>query len=255
MSAGGRNWRLVRANTDAVPSSARRFMARARQRRLRAAVPWAVTAGALAVAGALTWVVYGTAVLGVRDVKVVGAQLIDPVQVEQAADVPAGRPLARVDLAGVRARVQAIPAVDRVTVKRGWPSTLVIEVVERTAVAAVPTAPGKMTLIDASGTPYREVSRQPDGLPLVRTARPGPADLNTRSALKVLGALSPELRERLIAISVAAPAQIHLELSKDLTVVWGDDTENETKSQVATALLKKASKEIDVSAPLVVTIR
>jgi len=255
MNAGGRNWRLVRANTDAVPSSARRFMARARQRRLRAAVPWAATAGALVVAGALTWVVYGTAVLGVRNVKVVGAQLLDPVQIEQAADVPSGEPLARVDLDGVRARVRAIPAVDRVTVKRGWPSTLVIEVVERTAVAAVPTGPGKMTLIDASGTPYREVSRKPDGLPLVRTASPGPADLNTRSALKVLGALSPELREQLVAVSVAAAAQIQMELTKGRTAVWGDDTENETKSQVATALLKKANKEIDVSAPLVVTIR
>jgi len=255
MSAGGRNWRLVRANTDAVPSSARRFMARARQRRLRAAVPWAVTAGVLAVVGALAWLVYGTAVLGVRDVKVVGAQLLDPVQVEQAADVPPDEPLARVDLDAVRARVRAIPAVDRVTVKRGWPSTLVIEVVERTAVAAVPTGPGKLTLIDATGTPYREVTSQPDGLPLIRTANPGAADLNTRSALKVLGALSPELRELLVEISVAAPAQIHLQLANGRTVVWGDDTENETKSQVATALLKKATKEIDVSAPLVVTIR
>src|SRR4051812_45162584 len=125
VSAGGRNWRLVRANTDAVPSSARRFMARARRRRLRAAVRWAVTAGVLVVAGALTWVVYGTSVLAVRQVKVVGVQLLDPGQVELAADVPPDEPLARVDLDAVRARVRAIPAVDRVTVKRGWPSTLV----------------------------------------------------------------------------------------------------------------------------------
>ena len=255
MSAGGRNWRLVRANTDAVPSSARRFMARARQRRLRAALPWAVAAGVLAVAGALTWMVYGTSVLGVRHVKVVGVQLIAPLQVEEAAAIPPDQPLARVDLDAVRARVRAIPAVDRVTVKRGWPSTLVVEVVERTPVAAVPTAPGRLTLIDASGVPYREVAQAPDGLPLVRTSTPGPSDLNTRSALKVLGALSPELREQLVAISVAAPAQIKLELSKSRTVVWGDDTESDTKSQVATALLKKASKEIDVSAPLVATIR
>jgi len=255
VSAGGRNWRLVRANTDAVPSSARRFMARARQRRLRAALPWAVAAGVLAVAGALTWMVYGTSVLGVRHVKVVGVQLIAPLQVEEAAAIPPDQPLARVDLDAVRARVRGIPAVDRVTVKRGWPSTLVVEVVERTPVAAVPTAPGRLTLIDASGVPYREVARAPDGLPLVRTSTPGPSDLNTRSALKVLGALSPELREQLVAISVAAPAQIKLELSKSRTVVWGDDTESDTKSQVATALLKKASKEIDVSAPLVATIR
>jgi cell division protein FtsQ len=255
VSAGGRNWRLVRANTDAVPSSARRFMARARQRRLRAALPWVVAAGVLAVAGALTWMVYGTSVLGVRHVKVVGVQLIAPLQVEEAAAIPPDQPLARVDLDAVRARVRGIPAVDRVTVKRGWPSTLVVEVVERTPVAAVPSAPGRLTLIDASGVPYREVAQAPDGLPLVRTSTPGPSDLNTRSALKVLGALSPELREQLVAISVAAPAQIKLELSKSRTVVWGDDTESDTKSQVATALLKKASKEIDVSAPLVATIR
>ena len=255
MSAGGRNWRLVRANTDAVPPSARRFMARARQRRLRAALPWAVTAGALLIAGGLAWLVYGTSVLGVREVKVVGVQLVTPLQVEQAAAVPADEPLARVDLDAVRARVRSIPAVDRVTVRRGWPSTLVVEVVERTAVAAVPTGPGKLTLIDGSGVPYREVARKPDGLPLVRTATPGPSDVNTRSALKVLGALSTDLREQLLAVSVAAPAQIRLELSKGRTVIWGDDTQSDTKSQVATALLKKASKQIDVSAPSVVTIR
>jgi cell division protein FtsQ len=54
---------------------------------------------------------------------------------------------------------------------------------------------------------------------------------------------------------VAAPAQIKLELRDDRTVVWGDDTQSDTKSQVATALLKKAGSEIDVSAPSVVTIR
>jgi cell division protein FtsQ len=255
MSEGGRNWRLVRANTDAVPSSARRFMARARQRRLRAALPWAITAGVLLVAGGLAWLVYGTSVLGVRHVKVVGVELITPLQVEQAAAVPADQPLARVDMDGVRSRVRGIPAVDRVTVRRGWPSTLVIEVVERSAVAAVPTSPGRLTLIDGTGVPYREVNRKPDGLPLVRTSTPGQSDVNTRSALKVLAALSPDLREQLVAISVAAPAQIKLELSKSRTVVWGDDTESDTKSQVATALLKKAHKEIDVSAPTVVTIR
>jgi cell division protein FtsQ len=255
MSAGGRNWRLVRANTDAVPSSARRFMARARRRRMRAALPWAVAAGVVAVAGTLVWVVYGTSVLAVRDIKVVGVQLVTPLQVEEAAAVPGKEPLARVDLDAVRARVRAIPAVDRVTVRRGWPSTLVVEVVERTPVAAVPTAPGKLTLIDATGVPYREVARKPDGLPLVRTAAPGPSDVNTKSALSVLGALSPELREQLVAISVAAPAQIKLELTKDRTVIWGDDTQSDTKSQVATVLLKKASTEIDVSAPTVVTIR
>jgi cell division protein FtsQ len=252
---GGRNWRLVRADTDAVPTSVRRFMARARQRRLRAVLPWAVTLAVLLAGGGAAYLVYGTAVLGVREVQVVGTQLVAPHQVLQAAAVPVGEPLARVDLDAVRARVRTIAAVDRVVVRRSWPSTLVVEVVERTPVAAVPGAPGGFTLIDAAGVPYRQVPRQPDGLPLVRTATPGPADVNTLSALTVLGALSEELREQLVAVSVAAPAQIRLELRKKRTIVWGDDSKSDMKSQVATALLKKAGAEIDVSAPSVVTIR
>jgi cell division protein FtsQ len=250
-SGGGRNWRLVRADTDAVPSSVRRFMARARQRRLRAAMPWAVGLGVLLVLGGLAWLIYGTPVLGVRDVRVLGTELLTAQQVQQATGVSDDEPLARVDLDHVRARVRAIPAVDRVVVRRSWPSTLVVE---RTPVAAVPSGQ-QFTLIDRSGVPYRQVGAKPADLPLMRLATPGPADEDTRSALTVLGALSSQLRQQLVAVSVAAPAQIKLELRKDRTVVWGDDTQSDTKSQVATALLKKATSEIDVSAPAVVTIR
>jgi cell division protein FtsQ len=118
VSGGGRNWRLVRADTDAVPSSVRRFMARARQRRLRAALPWAVGLGVLAVAGLLTWMVYGTSVLGVRDVRIEGTEVLTPLQVQEAAAVPMRRPLARVDVDAVRARVQRLAPVERAVVSR-----------------------------------------------------------------------------------------------------------------------------------------
>ncbi|WP_436521978.1 cell division protein FtsQ/DivIB [Actinoplanes sp. HUAS TT8] len=256
MAAGGgtRNWRLVRADTDAVPPSARRFMARARQRKLRAALPWLVGAGALLVAGGLTWLVYGTSVLGVRTVEVVGTQTIDPAQVRAAAAVPDRRPLARVDLDQVGARVRGLAPVDKVTVVRSWPSTLRIEVVERVAVAAVP-ANGQFTLIDDAGVPFRQVAAVPSGLPTARLATPGPADANTASALKVLEALSDDLREQLVAVSVTSPVAIRLELRDDRVVIWGDDSDSELKSKVATALLKRKGAEIDVSAPTIVTIR
>ena len=253
---GGRNWRLVRADTDAVPPSARRFMARARQRRLRAALPWAVGAGVVLVVGALVWMVYGTSVLGVREVRVVGTEVLTPSQVEEAAAVRLREPLARVDLDGVRARVQGLAAVDRAVVSRSWPSAVVVEVVERTPVAAVAAPGGKQfTLIDGDGVAYRTVQRKPAGLPLAKLAAPGPADVNTRAALTVLGSLTDELREQLVQISVEAPARIELRLRKDRTVIWGDDTASETKAQVSTALLKRDGKTIDVSAPSVVTIR
>ena len=254
-SGGGRNWRLVRADTDAVPSSVRRFMARARKRKLKAALPWAVAAGVVLFAGVVVWIVYGTALLGVRDVRVVGADLLTPAQVEQAAAVPLRRPLARVDLDEVRARVQGLAPVDRAVVSRSWPGTIKVEVVERTPIAAVPVNRGQWTLIDRSGVAFRSVDKVPAGLPLAQLATPGPADLNTRSALTVLAALTDDLREQLVGISVKAPAQIKLVLRNNRTVVWGDDSKNADKAQVATALLRRKGDTIDVSAPTVVTIR
>jgi cell division protein FtsQ len=251
---GGRSWRLVRADTDAVPTSVRRFMARARRRRLQAALPWAVTAGAALVVGALVWLVYGTSVLGVREVRVAGTASLTPMQVEQAAAVRLKQPLAGVDLDRIRGRVEGLPAVDRAVVSRSWPSTVVIEVVERSPVAAVPVGK-EYALIDAEGVAYRTVARRPDGLPVAQLAAPGPDDINTRSALTVLSSLTAELREQLVSISVPAPAQVRLGLRKDRTVIWGDESQSETKAQVATALLERKGDTIDVSAPKVVTIR
>jgi cell division protein FtsQ len=111
------------------------------------------------------------------------------------------------------------------------------------------------TLVDGTGVAYRTVTRKPAGLPLAKLAAPGPADVNTRAALTVLGALTPELREQLVEISVAAPARIRLALRSDRTVIWGDDSASETKAQVSTALLRRKGDTIDVSAPSVVTIR
>jgi cell division protein FtsQ len=251
---GGRNWRLVRADTDAVPPSVRRFMARARQRRLRAALPWAVTLGVVLVAGGLLWMVYGTSVLGVRSVEIVGTDVLTHEQVEQAARVRMSEPLARVDLDVVRARVETLPAVDRAIVSRGWPSTVEIQVIERTPVAAVPMGE-QFSLIDDEGVAYRTVARKPKGLPLAELATPAPGDVNTKAALTVLGSLTDELRAQLVSISVPAPAQVSLGLRKDRTVVWGDDTQSPTKAQIATVLLKREGDTIDVSAPTVVTIR
>lgn len=254
-AAGGtRRWRLVRAGTDAVPSSARRFMRRARQRRLRAALPWALGAAGLALVGVLAWVVYGTGVFGVRTVRVAGADIATVADVRRAAAVPDGVPLARVDLAAVRARVQALPPVDRVVVSRDWPRAVLVQVVERTAVMAVPQG-ADFRLVDDDAVVFHSLPRRPAHLPLVRLAQPGPADGNTRAAVKVLAALTDDLREQLVALSVEGPARISLELRQDRRVIWGDATENDTKAKVATALLAREGKVIDVSAPEVVTIR
>ncbi len=247
-----RRWQLVRAGADAVPPSTRRFMARARQRRMRAALPWAVTAAVLAIAGLVAWTVLGTGLFGVREVRVVGARLVTPVEVREAAAVPDDAPLARVDLAATARRVGALAPVERATVERDWPDALVIRVVERTPAAAVPRGDG-YAVIDRSGVVFQTVPQLPNGLAVIKVDRPAPDDPGTRAGLEVLAVLSPRLRAELVAVDVAGLARIRLLLRDDRTVFWGDATRGEDKSKVATALLGRKADTIDVSAPDVVT--
>ncbi|MDI1464861.1 FtsQ-type POTRA domain-containing protein [Catellatospora sp. KI3] len=265
-----RRWRLVRAGTDAIPPALRQFMRRqsawrqlllrkrgrlrpARRRRLLLARLAAVAAVAL-VAGALSWLVLASPVLGVRDIHVEGALVLDADQVREAAGVPLDTPLARVDTDAVAARVAALPPALTVDVSRSWPSTLVITVVERTAVAGVPVGK-KYDLFDDHGVIYRTVSSLPSGLVRVRLATPGPQDVSTQAALTVLRALTKELRRDLDTLIVDGPARIRLELRGDRVVTWGDAEESVSKAKVATALLSKPDKLIDVSGvPDVVTL-
>jgi cell division protein FtsQ len=243
----------VRASEEAVPSSLRRFHQRIRRRRRQALTPWLVLLVVLGLAGAAGWTVFKTSVFGVREVVVTGAELVTPTQVRSAARVVLGTPLATVDVDGVRARVGALAPVRSATVLRKWPATLVIDVVERTAVAAVPTGE-RFRLIDDQGVVFRTVRNRPDNLPKLRLGSPGRDDPTTQAALRVLAALTPTLHERLVTLIAESPTRLRLELTGDKTVVWGDAEESEKKARVATALLDREGTVIDVSAPEVVTV-
>jgi cell division protein FtsQ len=229
-------------------------MRRSRQRRWRAALPWVLAVGLAALVGVTAWIVVGTSVLGVRQVRVAGVEILTAAQVRDAAAVPAGHPMAALDTSAISDRVSALPPVERVRVFRKWPGTVVIEVVERTGVAAVPQD-GRFAVVDASGVVFRSLTQRPADLPLVRVAAPGRDDPATRGALSVVAALTPQLRERLVEVTVAGPAQITLRLAGNRTVIWGDPSQNDVKARVATALLDRDAATIDVSAPEVVTVR
>jgi cell division protein FtsQ len=131
---------------------------------------------------------------------------------------------------------------------------LVIRVVERTPVAAVPAA-GQFLLVDGDGVAYTSQAVRPLELPLVRLTAPDSSDPTTRAALTVLASLSPRLRELLVELIAESPTRIRLALTDERTILWGDATENDAKVRVIASLLDSPAKVIDVSAPSVVTVR
>jgi cell division protein FtsQ len=250
----------VRASTDAVPASVRKvFMAARRRGRLAVGLRrhrrlWGLltaAGGAVLLAG---WLLWGTSLAGVREVRVTGTAILTPAQVQEAAAVAERTPLLRVRADEVAARVAALPPVAAVQVRRDWPDTVVIEVVERTAVAAVPTADG-FRLIDSSGVGFQAVPTRPDDLPVLIVVEPGSERPATETALTVLAALTPRLRAELSAVTVAGPADIRLILGSGRTVLWGDSHDSPDKARVATVLLDREGEVIDVSARGVVSVR
>jgi len=252
-ATGARRWRLVRAPAEAIPASVRRFNQRRRAHRIRSARPFAVVGGVLLVAGFATWIVYGTAILGVNHVTVVGSGFVGRPAVRAAAGLTKGTPLASIDVDTVAARVEKLVGVRRAEVRRHWPTTIVIEVTPRTPVAAV--ADGHdFRLVDASGVAYRTVSG-PGDLPLLQVGTDGSGPADTLAAVTVIRSLPSKIATDLVRVTATSPASVTLVLRDGRKVIWGDASDNAAKGRVAVSLLSRPGTVIDVSAPGVVTVR
>jgi cell division protein FtsQ len=203
--------------------------------------------------GAAGWLVGFTGALGVHTVQVRGAGAVPVGTIETAAAVPDGQPLLRVDLAGISARVGAIPGIQHARVTRSWPHTVRIDVVERTPVAAVPR--GALYLVDTEGVLFQQVRAIPPGLPKLVVKQPGPNDPATRAALTVIDSLSPPLRAAVGVVEAPTPDSVTLGLRDGRTVIWGGPTDSPAKARALGPLLTRPGDTYDVSTPTVAVIR
>ncbi len=248
-----RRWRLVRAGTDAIPRSLRRVMSQKVQSRL-GNVPWMPVGAVLLSIGFVAWLVLFAPVFVVRTIQVDGVVILTDVDVKQAVAFADGRPLARVDTDEVAQKVATLAPVQAVTVTRELPSTLHIVIQERTAVAGV-KRDNLFHLFDSNAVIFRTAESLPGGLVEVKLPDTGPLDRAMKAAARVVEALTPELRSELVRLEISGPAGILLVLKKDRMVTWGDAEESDKKAKVATALLTRKEKQIDVSVPAIVTIQ
>ena len=211
---------------------------------------WVVLAGLLAVFGAGIYFVYFSSLLTVHEERVIGAVHVSADAVRQAANVPAGTQLARVDVAGVTRRVGDLPWVQSVEVRRGWPNVLVIVVGERTPVAVVPN--GKMlSYIDSTGTTFDAIAKAPAGMPIL-IARNAAAKI---SGASVLADVPADFRKKILRVTATSRDNVVLTLAGPAFVQWGSAENSQRKYTVLTALLHLHARFYDVSAPDLPTTR
>ncbi|KAA1378682.1 cell division protein FtsQ/DivIB [Aeromicrobium fastidiosum] len=233
--------------------TADRFFERSRSEKRRRWLRIALGVLAVAAVGGLVWLVWFSSVLTVRDVEVAGRTTLKESQVLRAAQVPKGRPLARVDVDAIEGRVSALNRVDTVEVSRSWPHTLSITVVERKAVMWA-RLNGQVRGIDRNGIAYRSYASPPDGLLEAAIDIPDARDrLQTSEALAAvvveIGERDAALRREIESVTAATKDSIELRLTKGRTVVWGSSADGRRKLQVLEALLRIEATRYDVSAP------
>ncbi|MBZ5733350.1 FtsQ-type POTRA domain-containing protein [Nocardioides sp. TRM66260-LWL] len=185
--------------------------------------------------------------LTARSVDVEGAGQLSAADVAQAARVPVGEPLARVDLGRIRMRVQALAGVASADVTRSWPHTVRITITERQVVAVVRIG-GLLRGLDDSGSVFRSFSSPPKDLPLIESTT-GTSAAALAEAAKVVTSLAPDLRARVDHVSVRTVDRISLDLRDGRTVVWGSSAGSQQKAEVLALLLRQKAQRYDVSVP------
>jgi cell division protein FtsQ len=245
-----RSGRPARRPVRSRPSRPRAEIVPTRRRVLaRRWIAVSVAVGVVLVAAAVWW----TPLLGVRSVDVSGTRQLTADQVRTAASVPDGTPMVRLNLRSVQARVALLPRVASVRVAREWPSTVRIQITERSPIGYLVESDGTH-LVDATGRDYATVTAPPHGLPKIVLTAVSPADQRTEAVVGVLRALPAQLRSLVLTVSARTPGSVTLGLTHGRTVRWGSAADSTHKAEVLAPLMTRLGKVYDVSSPELPTV-
>lgn len=228
----------------------RRRQATWRTRLIRAGV----VAGVAGLLAAATWVVGYSDLLAAEKVRVEGVEgpLVDTVV--EAAAVPLGEPLARVDTDAVVQGVESVPEVASATASRAWPSTLVVTIEPRVPVVSL-AVDDQWFRVDGEGVLFAPGGSPAADLPvLVAPADERGADARA-AGVEVADALPARLAGRVERVEATSPLDVRLVLRDGRVVVWGSAEQSERKVDVLTVLLRTPATQYDVSVPDRPTLR
>jgi cell division protein FtsQ len=214
-----------------------------------------------AFSGVGAYVAVASPLLVVKDIAISGVEGTVEEQVRALVDVPRGTPLIQIDSEAVADRLRSIPQVQSAAVRRGWPTTLVVSVVERTpfAYADARLAPrntesldARFVIVDIQGVVIASSDKAPAAAKRLIHLLTRPDQPGAQVALAATASLPDDLRRRVVSVGTASPRSVDsitFTLRNGATVMWGAHELSARKSEVLRALLDQRAAKYDVSAP------
>lgn len=203
----------------------------------------------LAISSTLIYIGWYSNLLIVKNVEVRGNQVVATEIITETAQIALNTQLLRVPINNVVERLQTISQIGRAEVRRGWPSTLVIDVTERVPVALTDIPEGRF-VVDESGFPYLLASTEVN-LPLIS----GPDDPSRLLSISVWQSFPDWLKAEIVSINADDASSVSMMMTSGRKVIWGDVNQSSEKSAVLKVLRRMAGSTYDVSTPQVPVIR
>jgi cell division protein FtsQ len=193
-----------------------------------------------------------------RTIEVTGASHLPRSLVLRIAGVTPDTNVFTLDAGAAERRLERDPWIADATVTKDLPTTLVIDLHERFAVA-VAESDGVLRLVADDGAFLETASpRVANGMPSIVTAdaegmEPSPEAVG--GAARAIAAMAPTLRRRIDGISILADGQLRVDLSSGSSAAYGEAVELQEKAMALRALLDYAAERgatvvsVDVRVP------
>lgn len=215
----------------------------------RKRLQWLV-AGLVALVVLLGVLVYAAPIVKVSQIDVQGTTNADPQAIREASAINAGDNMLRLNMAEAAKGVSTVPWVEKVTVKRSWPTTVTVDVTEHKAIGYVMDG-DTPHVVDENGQVFLTGVKPEGSFEFKKTKADDARAID--AATKALTALSDDLRGKLEGIEVESADSIRL-FFPNQAVYWGSAERADEKAE-ATRIVLGREGNWNVSNPAMPTVR
>lgn len=179
-----------------------------------------------------------------RTIRVHGASHLTRSDVLSMAQIAVGVNVFMLDAGAAERRLEADPWVAEATISKHLPSTLVVDIQERSPVAVIEST-GLLRLVANDGT-LLNTAGPGVALPLIASAEttiPELAPAAVRDAARAVAVMAPVLRRQVAQVSILADGTLRVDLRGGAPVSFGPAVNLVAKAQALQALLRWASAQ------------
>jgi len=195
------------------------------------------------------YVLFRSPLFAVQRLEVTGTRLLQPDQIRALAGINLGENIFQVNLGRARQRITLLPLVKTAVLSRVLPSTVRIQVTERTPLVLLEEG-NVFAELDADGYYLQPGTVTTSGLPVltgIQASLPAPGQKVAAPVLPaVLGfvaGLPPDLLPRLSEIHVTGDGRLILYTLYDVPVLAGDTSDPARKGALLLAILQQLDQK------------